>query len=297
MGKIFNIQRYCTHDGPGIRTTVFLKGCPLSCAWCHNPESKRTESEIHYIGSRCLGCGACVAVCPAHCHTMENGEHRFERANCTHCKKCVSVCPSALTEVGKDVSVEEVIAEVMEDKIFYRSDGGLTLSGGEPLLQAEFSLALIKRAKENGLTTCIETSGFAPFDVLEGFLPYVDLFLFDYKLTDSELHRKYTGVDNKTILENLFKIDGLGAKTVLRCPIIPGVNDTDEHFLGIASVANRLKNVQKIEIEPAHTIGESKYVQMGYGEPSLKYRTPTNDEVDGWIEKIKKNTKVLVKRS
>lgn len=296
-GKIFNIQRYCTHDGPGIRTTVFIKGCPLRCAWCHNPESHSFQDEINYSERQCLHCGACMAVCAERCHKIIGDKHVFERKNCTHCKKCVQVCPSALETVGKDVMAEEVIAEVLEDRIFFKENGGITLSGGEPLSQAKFSLALLRAAKSQGITTCMETSGYAPYETIEKLMPYADIFLYDYKLTDSKLHKKYTGVDNKLILDNLKKIDKNGAKTILRCPIIPGVNDTDGHFKGISDVANSLKNVVRVEIEPAHTIGEAKYAEMGYAPPAFHYSAPTAEQILLWIEKIQNNTAVTVKRA
>ena len=296
-GKIFNIQRYCTHDGPGIRTTVFLKGCPLHCAWCHNPESHAFHEEIGYNESACIKCGRCVGVCLNQAHFIKDGNHIFDRKKCNRCFKCVEVCPSALEIVGKTVTVQEVLDEVFEDKIFYKENGGITLSGGEPLSQAEFSIALLKAAKECGITTCVETCGFAPYETIETFLPYVDVFLYDYKLTAPELHKKYTGVDNNLILENLIKIDEKGAKTVLRCPIIPGVNDAKEHFDGIAKTANALRNILRVEIEPAHTIGESKHAQMGYGKAPLAYREPTNEEVKTWLEILQSKIRVEVKRA
>lgn len=296
-GKIFNIQRYCTHDGPGIRTTVFFKGCPIRCAWCHNPESHDFCEEIGYNSNACIKCGKCIQVCLNNAHVVKDGKHVFDRQKCKRCFKCVEECPSALEKIGREMTVKEVLDEVMEDKMFYKELGGITLSGGEPLSQSEFSYELLKGAKELGITTAVETCGFVKYEILEKIAPYVDLFLYDYKITDSALHKKYIGVDNTLILENLFKLDESGAKIVLRCPIIPNINDNDEHFEGIIKVANSLKNLVRVEIEPAHILGNSKYSQFGYKTTSFDYRVPTDEEVLKWIEKIQVGTSVLVKKS
>ncbi len=296
-GNVFAIQRYCTHDGPGIRTTVFLKGCPLRCIWCHNPESQSFSSEISYREDVCLSCGSCVGICEAGCHRLENGKHILDRAKCFGCGKCVSVCPSSLETVGKKMTVDEVMENVMRDRAFYGENGGLTLSGGEPFAQSEFAIALLKKAKEEGITTCVETCGFCKPDVFSAALPYVDLFLYDYKETSPEKHSEYTGVDNSLILDNLSRLNEAGAKIVLRCPIIPGYNDTEAHFLGIAETAKNYGNVIRIELEPGHTIGEAKKRQLGYKMKNCEFDSPSTETVLSWIEFIGKNTTVKVKKS
>lgn len=276
QGTIFNIQRFCVNDGPGIRTTVFLKGCPLSCVWCHNPESQRFEPEILFYKDKCTGCGRCKCVTAA--------DRDF-------------VCFNGAKEIcGKTVSADEVTAEVLKDKPFYEnSGGGVTLSGGEPLAQYDFSLELLKKAKENGIHTAIETCGYAEKSKILEIAKYVDLFLFDCKETDQELHKKYTGVDNKIILDNLKALSDAGSKIILRCPIIPGFNDRAEHFKGISEIAGKLSGIEHIEIEPFHPLGKGKYSAL-----SRKYadiQPPDAETVDNWIEQIKLGTEKEVKRA
>ena len=298
MGTIFNIQKFCINDGPGIRTTVFLKGCPLNCLWCHNPESKLTRQELYYDAAKCIGCGGCVVVCPNDCHNISELGHGFDRSNCTVCGGCAEACPAAAMELtGREASVEEILAEVEKDAVFYRnSGGGMTLSGGEPMLQFEFTLALLREAKNRGLHTAMETCGYAPAERYQAIAPYVDLFLFDYKLTDEALHKQYTGVSNQKILENLKMLDQLGAKTVLRCPIIPGINNTAEHFAGIAAMAESMENVQGVEVEPYHPLGAGKAALLGkeYALDGLSF--PENETVEEWIRSIAAQTKVSVKK-
>lgn len=298
MGTIFNIQKFSINDGPGIRTTVFMKGCPLNCLWCHNPESKSRKTEIFFDARKCVGCRSCE-VCPYGCHVFTDTEHIFNREKCIACGKCAAECyTDALELVGTEKSVEEIIAEVMKDEAFYEnSGGGMTLSGGEPMFQFDFTYELLKRAKENGLHTCIETCGFAKWEQYEKIADLVDIFLFDYKETDPGKHKEFTGVTNELILENLKKLDEKGCKTVLRCPIISGLNDTDEHFTGIAKTANSLRNVLEINVEPYHPLGKGKSEMLGKEYFSDDLSFADDNAVKEWIEKISSQTEVTVKKA
>ena len=264
IGKIFNIQRFSTNDGPGIRTTVFLKGCPLSCIWCHNPESKSINPEIFYDSIKCVNCKECEKICKRNQHIFVSDKHIFLRDNCLLCMECVSKCPVGAFEIcGKETTVDEVMAEVLKDTEFYvQSGGGITLSGGEPLLQYEFSLKILKEAKKAGIHTAIETSGYF-YKELNEIHQYVDLWLYDIKLISEREHIKYTGVSNKKILENLTYLDSIGEKIILRCPIIPDINFTKEHFGKIVNLANELKSIVAIHLEPYHPLGIDKAIKAG----------------------------------
>lgn len=263
-GLVFNIQRFSLHDGPGIRTTVFLKGCPLRCAWCHNPEGFVGRAELEYNPVKCIGCGRC-SVCPKKCHVTADGVHTFDRTACVRCFRCVDACPAgALLQAGKLYTVDEVMKQVEADRPYYEnSGGGMTLSGGEPLLQPDFSYALLAAAKEKGFNTAMETSGFAKPETIKEISPLVDLFLFDYKVTDPDDHKKYTGVDQAPILENLMTLNEEGRPIVLRCPIIPGVNDNERHFDAVASLSGKLDSVIRVDLEPYHELGGAKYAKFG----------------------------------
>ena len=273
-GRIFNVQRFCTSDGPGIRTTVFFKGCPLRCVWCHNPESQRSEAEILFYEKSCTGCGRCRGI------TAESIDFScYARAK--------EIC-------GKTVSSDEIIVEAMKDKPFYEnSGGGITLSGGEPLFQSEFALDILKKSKENGLHTAVETCGFAKRDVIERVAALTDLFLFDFKEANPLLHEKYTGVSNDVIFENLYLLNELGRDVVLRCPIIPEFNARQENYDKIIELANALPSVKGIEIEPYHAFGEGKYAALGRNTP--KFAVPTDEQIKEIKDYIRARTHAAVK--
>ena len=263
-GTIFNIQRFSTSDGPGIRTVIFLKGCPLNCAWCHNPESKSATGEVFYKQELCIGCGACVNACENHCHTLSNGTHTFDRDPCLRCGKCTEGCyTKALEYCGEEKTVQEVLDVALRDLPFYEeSGGGITISGGEPLMQYAFTYSLLKHAKAQGLHTAIETSGFSHQD-LAALNEYVDLWLYDVKLLSKDQHIQYTGASNEIILDNLSQLGRIGANIILRCPVIPDVNMTYDHLDGLAKLANDLPGVAAIHLEPYHPLGLSKAQQLG----------------------------------
>ena len=263
-GCVFNIQKFSIHDGPGIRTTVFLKGCPLRCLWCHNPEGLSREREIEYEPTKCILCGACGGVCENHAFSEESG-HLYARESCTRCGRCLERCVAgALKFVGNDMTVEQVMKKVLSDKIFYEtSGGGMTVSGGEPFYQHEFTTELLKAAKAEGLHTAVETSGFCRTEIILAALPCIDLFLFDYKATGDELHRKLTGVPQAPILDTLRAVSDAGGKIVLRCPIIPGANDTEEHFAAIAALAEEISGIEHVDLEPYHPLGTGKAEKIG----------------------------------
>lgn len=298
-GVVFDIKEFAVFDGPGIRTTVFMKGCPLDCLWCHNPESKSAKPEIFYDESKCVGCRGCEAVCSNKCHEFTEELHTYNRTSCTSCGKCSEVCVAeALETAGKLISAEDVIAEVLKDKAFYdNSGGGMTLSGGEPMAQVEFTPELLKTAKKNGLHTCMETCGYAREEDYKTVAPFVDIFLFDYKETDPVKHKEFTKVSNELILNNLKMLDNLGKKIVLRCPIIPTLNDRDDHFKGIADIANSLKNIIEINIEPYHPLGKGKAQRLDKDYPLDDLTFPEEEKVKEWIDCIAQKTTVPVKKA
>jgi pyruvate formate lyase activating enzyme len=286
---VFDIQRASLHDGPGIRTTIFLKGCTLDCLWCHNPEAVAPRRQLFFYFDKCTQCGDCVKVCEDDVHHLTDGKHTIDYDKCTFCGKCVEACNfNALKIIGTEMSVDDVMREIMADVDFYtNSGGGMTLSGGEPLSQFSFSMELLKRCKESGVSTCVETSGFLPAAQFKKVLPLVDIFLFDYKLTGSEEHIKYTGVPNERILENLDVAYQHGIPIIMRCIIVPGINDTDNHFKGICALNAKYPNLKGIEILPYHTMGNSKRTSIGVGETLTHLNTVPPEIAEQWIEKLK----------
>jgi len=264
-GTIFDIQRFSIHDGPGIRTTIFLKGCNLKCLWCHNPESQAHHSELLFYQDKCIGCGACKQVCP-----------KNEEDPCVACGNCTMACSQNARELaGKTVSPEEVTEIILKDKKYYlTSGGGITLSGGEPLLQSDFSLEILKKAKANGLHTAIETAGNVKWEIFEKVLPYLDLILFDIKAIDEETHRYCTGVSNKLILENAEKLKKQSVKILFRMPVVPTYND--------AEVTNVRAFTEGFDLElmPYHEIAKNKYRALSRPYQTEAVVPPTKEEME-----------------
>lgn len=281
-GIVFDIRRYAIHDGPGIRTTVFLKGCSLSCAWCHNPESQARGFEAVFRGERCIRCGACVDACRQGAVTWTDAGPVTDRARCTACGDCAAVCyADARERVGREMAVEEVLAEVARDEPFYRrSGGGMTLSGGEPLLQAAFAAALLRGAKERGVHTALDTCGYAAWEALDRLRGDVDLFLYDVKLLDDERHRRFTGVSNGPILANLCALAARGHAIVLRVPVIPGVNDDPANLEALAALAGELPHLARVDLLPYHHIGADKYARLDRAYPLPDTAPPPAERMD-----------------
>lgn len=262
-GTVFDIQRFSLHDGPGIRTIVFLKGCPLHCKWCSNPESQDKNPVVMYRRDDCFKCGRCISVCKVNAISFDNETH-IDREKCTGCGECSNVCPSgALVLKGKKMTIQQAVKELKKDStIFRRSDGGITLSGGEPLTQYEFASQLLKACKSQGWNTAIETTGLGSIEAIEKVIPYVDTVLLDIKHIDPYVHKKYTGVTNDVILENAKLISKI-SKTIVRVPVIPGFNYSIKDIKDIAEFVETLKNVDTIHLLPYHTFGENKYDLLG----------------------------------
>lgn len=281
-GVVSNIQRFSIHDGPGIRTTVFLKGCSLHCFWCHNPEAIRLRPDLQFYPERCVGCGKCLEACPNGAHFLQDGQHVLLRERCEACGRCAETCYSqALTIVGERMSVERVMEEVLRDREFYRvSGGGVTLSGGEPALQAEFSHAILAASHAQGIHTVVETAAHCPWDDLALVLSETDLVLLDVKLLDSERHRQAVGAGNERILANIRKMDTLGVPIVARVPVVPTVNDSADDVVAIARFARGLSNVRQLVLLPFHRLADGKYRSLGLEYRARHLTAPSREQME-----------------
>ena len=264
---IFDIERNSYVDGPGIRTTVFFKGCNLSCAWCHNPESQSPTVQMMFYKNKCTGCGKCKVKCP------------YGLDECRLCGKCTLYCPHDAREIcGKEYTVDEVLREILKDKSLYEtSGGGVTFSGGECMLQIDFLEEILKKCKENGIHTAIDTAGHIKYEYFERILPYTDLFLYDVKCFDPQKHKKYTGIDNKLILENLKRLLNAHTPIWVRIPIIVGVNDTEEEMTAVAGIFNAHGTPEKVELLPYHAMGEHKYTALN--KPLCQFNSPSKESI------------------
>jgi pyruvate formate lyase activating enzyme len=295
-GIVSNIQRFSIHDGPGIRTTVFLKGCNLRCFWCHNPETWNPKPELQLFLNKCIGCGECFKNCPQKAHTMVDGIRQFHRTRCVGCGTCTETCyAEALVLVGEDMTVDQVMEEVLADRAFYKtSNGGITLSGGEPALQADFSYALLERSKAEGLHTAIETDANYSWDILERLLEVTDLVMSDIKHMDPNTHKTCTGVSNRRIIENHRRLMKTDKPLILRTPVVPTVNANDNDIADIAAYVKELCNVRKasestapcpsLELLPFHRLASDKYRSLDLQYKAVDLVSPSREQMLHFVD-------------
>ncbi len=277
---VSNIQHFCVNDGDGIRTTIFFKGCPLDCAWCHNPETKSYQKQLLYYPTKCFNCQKCLQVCLNQVHSF-SPLHQLNRENCIACGKCCQTCfASALEMSGEEYTVEKLVEIVLQDQAFYDKKGGVTLSGGEPLCQDDKLLQLIEALKEKNIHIAVETCGYFNASILDKIVSKIDLFLYDIKDTDTKRHKKYTGVNNQKILDNLKKIDQLHGKTRLRCILVNGINTNIEHYESVAQIAKQLKHCEGVEWIAYHAYGGTKATFLGLEDNGNENWIPSKNQIE-----------------
>lgn len=283
--NIFNIQKFSVHDGPGIRTTVFFKGCPLKCMWCHNPESQNINTQILYDKDKCVLCGTCEKICPKRAIKIENNILTTDEDKCDCCGQCVIYCIQGARQIaGKEYTVDEVLKEVLKDRVFYeKSKGGVTLSGGEPLINIDFVEELLQKLKVNKIHTAVDTCGAVSFEHLKRAAEYTDVFLYDIKLMDDEKHMEFTGMSNKLILENLKKLSEIHKNINIRMPIIEGVNGDEEHIIKTIRFIEGL-NISKVNLLPYHDIAKHKYKKLGKVYEDDRMSKPSDEKVQKFKE-------------
>jgi pyruvate formate lyase activating enzyme len=297
-GMVYDIQGFSVHDGPGVRTIVFLKGCPLRCLWCHSPESISFDNVLSWFEIRCIGvekCGRCIPACPEGAISVgkqvsspQGDKHinviEVDREKCTNCGECEKACVTkALFLTGVYYTVDEVVERVLKDRAYYqKSGGGVTISGGEPLSQIDFTLELLKRLKREDVHTALDTTGFAKWEVLEKTLPYVDLYLYDIKHTDPARHKELCKVSNELIIENLYRLAQAKARIQVRAVVIPGINDNQQHFEKLAKICCDIKDsLESLQLLPYHKLGSVKYLRLGQDNPMPDVEPPTDERMDG----------------
>ena len=287
--RIVDVKHFAVHDGPGIRTTVFLKGCPLRCLWCHNPESVRNEPELALLEKKCVKCGACARVCA--CHRIENGVHLLDRDRCVACGRCVEACLfDALLLYGRMVSPEDLCGELLADRLFYeQTGGGVTLSGGEPLLHPGFCAELFGLLRAEGVSCALDTCGEVPWSAFETVLPVTDLFLYDLKQMDPGKHKRCTGVSNERILENLRRLSGTGKPIEIRMPLVPGYNDADSDLEAAGRFLAELNHLCGVRLLPYHSLARSKYRSVGHADTMPEAESPSAENLARAAEILRRN--------